>query len=284
MLYVPPGASVIGDFGQQTISSGTSPPTVTTFGVSVTSGSGAYGTYTQLFSAISQPAYGICLYISYGFQASRSAQVMNIGIDLAGGSSYTTYIPNIMISQAGAVAGGSGMHFYFPMYFPAGCSIGVATAGSLSQATRVAATLMQQPADPSSIRTASYAESIGVTTVSGVVVVPGASNAEGSWTSIGTTVNRNWWWQIGYQLINATWQANTFLIDLAVGDGTTFDIIQSNMAGTHNASNNSWSTHGYYAFGVERDIPAGSTLYARIQGGNASPTNFEVSIVACGGG
>jgi hypothetical protein len=85
-------------------------------------------------------------------------------------------------------------------------------------------------------------------------------------------------------LINATWQANTFLIDLAVGDGTTFDIIQSNMAGTHNASTNSWSTHGYYAFGVERDLPAGSTLYARIQGGNTTPTNFEVSIVGCGGG
>ena len=283
MLYTTSNASAIAEFSTQTTSNGATPST-TTFGVAPVNSVGSYGAYTQLFPAIGSAAYGILLHTYAGNTTGGNIQTLcRIGVDLAGGTSYTVLITDILVGSRGTIAVGSSGFYYYPMYIPQGATIGISyNSSSGVVAQRFSARLMQNPRDPETVRTASYTETIGAS--GGVAVTPG-STSDGAWTSIGTTTKQLWWWQLCWQYVSlATWVINSIHIDLAVGDGTNFDIIYSDQSGTASATTANHHSSGYWTVGAERDLPVGSTLYARIQGSNAAPSNFAVAVVGCGGG
>jgi hypothetical protein len=280
MLHVPLGAG----FGLITPSWGTTRPAAAN-GTAVTPATtNAWGTAVQLHTATTVDTYGILVNINSnaGSAASRNSAIQ-IGIDEAGGTTYIYRIGPILCGGAGAYnIGASGTTLYFPIFIPAGSTIAVQARGSVATAFRVGTILMQEYREPAVFRRASFTETIGVTlgaaTANGVTVTPGTT-AEGAWTTLGTTAKRLWHWQIGVQITTAdtAWGANVLHMDLAVGNATTKDIIMTDVLFTTDAAENLFLP----LHGTMYDVPAGSTIYGRIQN---SGTNDAYTMCAYGAG
>ena len=120
------------------------------WGTSVTPGNNTYGSYAALISgaSVTDDAHGILININ-SVSTSTAAKdcIVTIGIDPAGGASYTAFIEHLLCSCAGAYAsaqcGAGGVNYYFPVRVPSGSSI--AAKASVNNATvgtvRVAVTL-----------------------------------------------------------------------------------------------------------------------------------------------
>lgn len=237
--------------------------------VTVTPGaSNVMGSYVQAVSALAADCYGLEVWFGLnGVSATVRDTLCTIGVDPAGGSSYSDLIPNLSASAAAALSSGLGIRYYFPIFIKAGSTIGVkaqvnnATAGTLK--ARVLADT--QPTDTRLARAGSFVEAIGATAASsnGTAVTAGGA-AEGAWTLLGTTTKRTWWHQLGFCCSSTTFTGAQYAAELAVGDGTNFDILVRDMlVQTTTAEQVSF-------FNPERpknvrEIPASSSLYGRLQ-------------------
>jgi len=280
MLHVPVGANTFGGF---TNSWGTSRPS-STLGTSVTSATGAKGSWANVISTpTSDAAYGVLIWVHTSGASSQSRNyAMDIGVDEAGGTSYTVRIPDLLVGGAGSLtAGRAGVYYYFPLYVPPGSTIGARAWGSVTTAFRVGVQILQQPANPSVIRKGSFVEAYGVTASAGTSVTPGTTS-EGAWTSLGTTSSRVWWWQVGYQITTAdtTWGNAAIAVDLAVGDGSNFNIIISDMLVT-SSSAEALGNPPIQA-GVEFPVPSGTGVYVRAQH-SGTVDNPNIAAYALGG-
>lgn len=282
MLFVPIGSNTYG----ATLSSwGTTRPG-TTFGTSVTPGSGAKGSYaTALFSALSYPAYGIllCIYGSGASAASRN-YIMDVGIDPAGGTSYTVKIPDLLVGGSIAMntAGTSGgIWYFFPLYIPAGASVSVRAQGADTTAFRVGAQIFTKPINPAQIRKGLFVEAYGISGNTGTAITPGTTS-EGAWTQIGTTTKRVWWWQYGYQITTAdtSWANGQITLDVAVGDATNKQIVIADAI--LNTNSTECLGNPPLTAGVEYPVPASVNVYARAQH-SGTVDNPAVAIYAMGG-
>lgn len=281
MLHVPVGAN---SFGLTLPSWGTTRPAAAN-GTSVTPGTGAYGTYAQVGSDLVDDAYGLLININSNSASAASRNtVVKIGIDPAGGTTYTDRITGLLAGGAStyAVTGG-GVWYYFPLFVPAGAAIAAAAFGTVTTALRVGIIALQRPANPALVRCASYAETLGITGTAGTSVTPGTTS-EGAWTSIGTTARRLWWWQASLQVPSGdtAWNAATMHLDLGVGDGTaggTSVIIQDLpiVFSTAEVLANPPLTAG-----VEWAVPAGSSLYVRAQSSGTLDT-YTAAVYGAGG-
>jgi hypothetical protein len=237
-------------------------------------GTGNFGNWAALGSALTADAYGIFININSNTQSNNSRNtVVNIGIDEAGGTNYAVRIPQLIAGGASAYTIGGGTWYYFPLFIPAGSTVAAQARGTVTTALRVGALFYQQPLNPSMIRKGSFVEAVGIASNNnaGTSVAAGTTN-EGSWTLLGTTTNRCWWWQYGLQVSTAdtAWQGVGLHVDISVGNGTTFDIIiQDALIITNGAE---YINNLPITAGVEYDVPAGSNIYARIQtSGTADP-------------
>jgi len=284
MLYVPVGANT---FGLSTFSWGTTRPAAAQ-GVSVVpANTNAYGNWVQLFSALTYPSRGIAIVINSN-SASNAVRnsAIRLGIDEAGGTNYTEWIGGLLGGSAAPYnIGGAGVWYYFPIYIPAGSTVGVAARGTVTTAFRVGAWLQQQPYDSSMNRRGAFVETFGVTlgagSATGTTVTAGTT-AEGAWVQLGTTTNRCWWWQLGFQLGTADTNvgANVLHLDLAVGNVTTKDLIIQDYPVMTNATEQ--LTNGLTTAGCEFDVPAGSTIYGRVQNSGTNDI-YQISAYGLGG-
>jgi hypothetical protein len=207
--------------------------------------------------------------------------IVDIGVDLAGGTSYTAVIDDLLAGGASSYTVSAGVWYYFPLFIPAGAAVAARARGTNATAIRVGAIFMQRPSNPSQFRKGSFVETVGANGIVGTAVTSGTTN-KGSWTSLGTTTKRCWFWQLGVQ-VNASdtaWGAVGVHGDLAVGDGTSYDVIildQPFLTTTGETSTNPPIT-----VGCEWDVPAGSTLYARLQCSGTADT-YGVTAYGCGG-
>jgi hypothetical protein len=286
MLYVPGGANVFGYVSSSV--AGTRP--AATQGTSVTPGTAGFGAYTQVGLDLTDDSYGILIGINSNSanNASRRA-VVNIGVDLAGGTTFTTVIPNLVGGGAPSyITEGTAQYYFFPIFIPAGASVGAQAYASVATAFRVFTQFYHKPLNPSARRTATYAESIGESTFEGTNFTPSVTAANGTWTLMGTTVRDLWWWQVGVQgtASDTSYAANTtILVDVGVGDGTVagteiilkdIPIRQGNAAESFNNT--------LLLGGCEYQVPAGSSIYIRGQNSGANETgNYNSVIVAAGG-
>lgn len=286
MLFVPNGGN---DLGAVLSAGATRPGTTANYGTSITPGTGnAYGTFSQVGNDLTQDCYGVLINTNNVFAtATFRVAAIQLAVDYAGTTTFATPLINdLVVSMANNYAGGGVWH-YFPIFIPAGAAVGVAGRSSAATTFGVNIRYMTAPMNPSMIKRASYVDAIGATfgagTITGTSVTPGTT-AEGAWTAIGSaTTKRYWWWQVGYQHSDTTMTALNYHLDIAVGDGTNFDIIYADQyvrtTGSETFENVPMIT------GVEKLVPAGSQLYCRIQnaGANENAGSFQVVIHGCGG-
>lgn len=266
MLYVPAGFNT---FGLHTPSWGTTRPSAT-FMTSVTPAVGSFGSWYQVGSDLAYDCYGVLIAINNNFASAAGRNTMlNVGVDLAGGTSFTSVIPDLICGSVDSyIAGGrsgNGAWYYFPLFIPAVASVGVQAQGTVATAFYCGMMFLHKPLDPSHLRLGSFAEAIGYgTRPNGTSITPGTTS-EGAWTSLGTTTKKLWWWQLGMQIPSAdtTWGGGAMHVDLAVGDASNKDVIIQDMAINFSASEGLMNTNPFV--GVERAVPASSTIYARAQ-------------------
>jgi hypothetical protein len=205
--------------------------------------------------------------------------LMDVGIDPAAGTSYTTIIADLMVSCAGDQ--NPGISYYFPLHIPAGASIAVraavnnATAGTM----RVFAVLQGEPRNPDVSRKGHVVESIGITgaSSSGTAVTSGTAS-EGSWTSLGTVTRQAWWWQAGFGVSDSTMVTQTYGMDLSAGSaGGDTMLIEEQLVGTTSAETVATRCpQGLTA----RGVAAGSTVYGRLQCSGTADSNLSMAAYA----
>jgi hypothetical protein len=286
MLYVPGGANVFGYVSSST--AGTRPAAAQ--GTSITPGTAGFGTALQVGLDLTDDSYGILIGINSNSANNASRRtVVNIGVDLAGGTTFTTVIPNLVAGGAPSfITEGIAQYYYFPIFIPAGASVGASAFGSVGTAIRVFAQFYHKPLNPSARRTATYAESIGESTFEGTNFVPSVTAANGTWTSIGTTIRDLWWWQVGVQgtASDSSYAANTtILVDVGVGDGTVAgtEVILKDIPIRQGSAAESFNNIPLLG-GCEYQVPAGSNIYIRGQNSGANETgNYNAVVVAAGG-
>lgn len=286
MLFVPFGA----DFQKIVSSHGTTRPAAS-FGAVVTPGaSNVYGSYATILTGANNTddSYGILINAnSNAVTTAARDTIMTIGLDAAGGTTFTTFIADLLVSCAGPyVAGkGCGIWYFFPVFIKAGSTIGAkasvnnATAGTLACNVR----LLCQPRHPDAVRVGSFVDTFGIetSTSSGTAVTAGTTS-EGAWTQLGSNATKAYWfWQLGFGMNNTVMGGVSLHGDLAIGDGTNLKIaIQDELCATSTAEE--LSTH---KTSPDREAIAasGDGVYGRLQCSGASSTGRSMAAYGVGG-
>lgn len=259
-------------------------------GISVVPGaSNAEGAWTAMASSanIAQDVYGFFISVCNGYTSGQQKDhLLDIGVDPAGGTSYTAIINNIVCGQSPDPTNGPRV-FYCPMFIKAGSSVAARVQGSNATAgtVRISMVFYGRPSNPEQVLVGQYSETIGTITGSaGVAFTPG-TGAEGSWVSLGTTTRSLWWIQLGFQVSNGTITAHYTHMDLAYGDASNKVMIIEDYfiayAGTaEDGRLENSSLHFLEGF---CEVPAGATLYVRGWSDVAPPTGYNAVAIGIGG-
>lgn len=261
-------------------------------GLQITAGtSNSEGSWTEIATSSNITADITCftLWLVALSGTGDRQMLIDIGIDPAGGTSYTAIISNIVcgnmpINQAGLP--NYGIKFVFPMHIPAGSSVAVRAQGSSGTAQTVYVNMefWGSPSAPHAFPCASFSETIGtITNSQGVSFTPG-NVSDGSWVSLGTTSSSLWWWQLCYSIGNATIGSRYTFIELAWGDGSNKHLI---MKASHSGTTSEVvvDTAGANSFFMNcyHPVPAGATLYVRGRCSTSPETGYNAVAVGLGG-
>lgn len=258
-------------------------------GTSLTPGNNTYGSYAAILSALSDDTYWIEININSGATAAAARDMLvTIGVDPAGGTSYTDTINHLLGSCASAYQSGStpcgGIWYRFPLRIRAGstvaakASVNNATVGTVSVAMKA----WGRPSRPELVRVGSFVRTFGETTASsrGTTVTPGGAS-EGSYVQLGSALAESlWYWEFGLGVNSGTMVNAAHEVDIAVGDASNKKIVISNgLVLECSAESIAKLPNGAHGSAVSGDL-----VYGRIQTGpgNAAGT---VSLIAygCGG-
>ena len=221
-----PGASGFGSFADNYGSTFTEAG----LGTSLTAGGSAHtknATPTQLIagSSITTDIYGLSIRFQNGFLAANARRFLtDIYVDPAGGTSWEAAprIANLVTNCCSMTQGGT--EYFFPLYIPAGYSIGATCQSETASATiRIAVRAFMGPDTPWAHFCGTRVKTFGATTAStsGTAFTPGASGAKGSYSSsLGTTTDELWWWQLGVVSTDGSQTAVQYFMDLAFGDAS----------------------------------------------------------------
>jgi hypothetical protein len=201
------------------------------FGTSITPGNNTFPAYTQIMTATSDEAFMIEININANDVSTAARDTLvTIGFDFAGGTTYAdmTIADLIGSCATGFISGagvlGIGMTYRFPVRVPAGTTIAAkasvnnATVGTLS----VWVKLFCKPDRPELVRYGTFVRTYGATeaTSTGTAITPGTTS-DGTYVDLGAISDDIWAWEVGYGINNATINARSIHVDLAVGDATT---------------------------------------------------------------
>lgn len=287
MIVVP-----VNEFGQpiESVVDGTRP--VATIGTSVTPtqnnmGTAAFGTLLS-GASLTDDCYEleVCVH-TVGVAGLARDCVVRIGLDPAGGTSFTTTLVDLVCGPAavysstgGALAGG--VWHRLPVRIRAGTSIGAAATVNSATLTaiRVLCRVKRRPSDPRAY-VGSYVDSFGVTLASsmGTSITPGTAS-EGAWTQIGAALTRPLrWLDFGYGVDNTVMNNGCHHVDIAAGDASNKRIIIANHPIFQTANEVIVKPRG----GEWCDVGIGETLFARSQAGGTLETGHSVAIYGVGG-
>jgi hypothetical protein len=258
------------------------------YGTSITPGNNTFPAYVSLISGanVLYDVWGIRIVVnSVNVSASAKDCLVNIGIDEAGGTSFTTKIANLICSNATSLNTGGVVQYYFPLKIAAGSSIGA--QASVNNATvgtvRVWITIFGRPTNPEYITAGSYVTSIGAVTASSAgTAVTAGTTSEGAWTLLGTPTVPHWWWQCGFGINNATMALLQYAMDLSAGDGTN----QRNLITDLMVTTTTTESVGYnnYSLGqCEADVPANTGIYGRLWCSGTPDTGVGMIAYGLGG-
>lgn len=248
------------------------------------------GSWVQVASAtnIANDVDGFHLMI-HGYSAATNTRtaLVDVGVDPAGGTSYTELISDILVG--GVPTGTSNtLEMFFPIKIKKGSTVAVrqlARWGAISM--RVATRFFGSPTSKGIFPVGSYSETLGsgVTIPKGTEFTPGNA-ADGTWTSLGVTTKPLWWWQLGYSIYNTVVTAEYTYLELGTGDGTAAGTIPffrqqhggstSEICSLYDKTNLLWNM-AYFP------VPAGQTIYVRGRCTNAPDTNYNAVAIGVGG-
>lgn len=266
-------------------------PTAGSQGTSITPGaSHVYGSYTEVLSAaqITVDGYELELLISNaGVSATARVAMVTLGIDTAGGTSWTDFVADIAVGPAsGQFATGStgGVRVRLPVRVPAGSSLAVKAKSSTAAVTAIRAqiVLKTQPTEPEFLRIGTFVRTFGAVPANsrGTTIVPGTA-AEGVWTEIGTLAEDLFAWDFAYCIEDATTTGAAIInVDIGVGPDAlnVRPIIRNSPVYT-------WSTEGidkfagWAAYGAGA---AGEKVWARAQATALDDSN-SITVHGVGG-
>ena len=274
MLFVPGGANSFA-----AIESNASGRPSATQGTAVTPAVGSKGAWAQCIASLSADTFGllICINSNAASAASRNS-VVDVGIGTAGNE--VVLIPDLIAGNASGYSS-SGMWYWFPVTIPAGTRVAVRSQGTVTTAFRVFVQALQKPGNPSQFKKASYVEAIGMTVPQGTTI-PVGTTSEGAWTLLGTTTQDCWHWQVAGQVSSADTShvAAAVHMDLAVGDGTNFQILMDSVLLC--TSTAEFANMSLAVIPCEMFVPAGSSIYARAQSSGNADTFFMAAYGAGG--
>lgn len=261
-----------------------------TIGTSVTPGtSNAKGSWTQVASSgsIAQDIYAFYMQIFAGSTASsQKDQLFDVGVDPAGGTSYTAIISNLDVGESPSLSQAGAREFAFPFFIKAGSSVAVRVAGSNATAgtVRVAMKFYGNPSRPETFPVGQYSETLGTISGSaGPSITPGNAT-DGSWLDLGATTRDLWWWQLGYGISNSTITAEYTYFELAWGDASNKHTIFKIMhGGTTSESCGAAAQTNLLSWASYQPVPAGTHIYVRARTNNSPDTGYHVNAVGIGG-
>ncbi len=275
MLWLPSN-----DFGSIVSSVSSTRPNAA-LGTTITPGNNTNGSYASVLSTLADDAYGLLINVNSNTTAANARDtLMTIGFDPAGGTSFTDKITDLLVSLACALSLGHGLYYYFPLFIPAGTSIGAkasvnnATVGTL----KTFMTAFCRPRRP--VKTGKYVVTYGNTAASssGTAVTSGTTN-EGAWTLLGTVGanDRPFFWQLGYGQNQSAMASEIFHCDLGIGDGTNMKtVIQDQIFAASNAE--------YVVGGVQMGghgiARPNDGVYGRMQTSGSTTTNLSMAAYA----
>ncbi|WP_372810099.1 hypothetical protein [Litorivivens sp.] len=260
------------------------------YGTLCTKATNAYGTWTSLISgaSVAHDIYAVYININRIGGGAASDTICNIGIDPAGGTSFTTLIPDLLCSAAAVYAASfngasGGISYYFPIFIPAGSSVGAqfSTNGAVNNPYAML-TLYGQPSRPDAINVGRWVDSYGITAASssGTAVTPGTSSP-GSWTSLGTPSRSGWYTQVGLGINDSTMAAEAYLCDLAAGDASNKRILtEHNLFATDTLEQMGNCYRDEQCYGM---VTTSDTLYGRIQASATGNSNLSLAAYVLGG-
>ena len=262
----------------------------TGIGTVVTSGGSidAQGTAVELISGANASAdiWEVCVSVYRGnTSGADSSLLLELLIDPAGGTSYSTWIPEYPVGNADG-ANSPGLQMWFPRFAPAGSSIAARTRGLVASTTcEVRIEAFMKPTRPEMLLRGTYAEQIGTRTNSRGVTIGtiGVTGSEGTWVSLGTTAKALHWIGLAVNFHDSVIQSGFHWFDLAYGDATNKNIIAQNIP-LHGST-----TEILYRQLIPDDfhfchIPASTNIYVRGSTHLASADVCNALAVGIGGG
>ncbi len=252
-------------------------------GVTVTGDGTAHvkGAWVQLLSALAFDGYFLQVSIR-GTRASATdtSALLDIGVDPAGGTSYTVVVPNIAAGSRVDVINSNPIFadFSIPVYIPSGSTVAARIQSVITTITAEVAVVVEgghPTGNPIPVQglVVDYGTNTSASTVVGLTNA--SANVEGAWTQIvASTTHPHRGLSVGLQLISA-FAANAFnLIDIGIGASSSEVALIEDIALLTSSFE---QIKGTFPSGVwiERPIPEGSRLSARAQ---SSTTNAQQDI------
>jgi len=257
-----------------------------TLGQTVTPGSSdTKGAWADLMAGtVTRNTHVLRLHINTGRVSGQARPILvDIGIDVAGGTTYTVIVPNLNGGNAGPWGTGNwdmgGFLYQFPIFIPAGArlaaraQVGNATAGTL----RVAASLYSV-ARPELFSMGTFVDAVGIDLANsrGVAITSG-DGVKGSWVSLGVVAREAWWFQGSLSHDFNTLTGQTYYIDFALGTAGTKRIIVKDQKFSVSGSTDEQCSGELLGAAVR--MPVGIELWARsavTPGGTTSGWNTTV--------
>jgi hypothetical protein len=243
--------------------------------------SNVYGNWTRLHTNSSDISTEIWMaefsLLGGSTSGQDKSQLLDIGVDPAGGTSYVSIFGDTAAAGAAATkamvfghsptVGNSGPSsiVMLPLRIPSGSTVAARVQGSNATAgtVYVCMRLFGKPSLPEMFPRGHVAEIIGAITNSGGVSFTPGNAADGDWTSLGTTVRALFWFQLCVQLSLDTQNARYYWFELAYGDGTNYVTILKESRWTGGSESQQRGAAGSELFQSYCHVPAGATLYVR---------------------
>lgn len=258
----------------------TTRPANTAFGTQVTAFQNAFTSWTAVGSALSSTSGYLLMWLTEGNTATASkSTVLRLGIDTAGGTSFTAVGDFLIGPTSQYNVGGSKSIIFLPYSIPAGATVGMSASVNNATPGTLYASFHAPPIAGGAALLGTAIESVGLTLASssGTAVTAGQA-AEGAWTSLGTLTNAARYMGVGASVGNGTTNGLVYHLDLSWSPDagvTKYLLVEDQRMITSSNESVAWESMNLplaYA-----DIPAGATIYARAQCSGAPDAGFTMA-------
>lgn len=254
----------------------------TTDGTSTTPGNNTKGSYSSAIISganMAADAWWVDVWVGSGAgSAAARDTLVDIGMDPAGGTSYSVIIPDLVAPSSAPYATFGGIHYGFPLHIPAGASI--AARSSVNNATggtpRVAVRVLGRPCCPELLWKGQQVDAIGIVSASsrGTTITSGTTS-DGTFTSLGTSPARQARYvEVGMSINNAAMAALGYHLDVGWGVSTGDTVIAQDVLVSTTAAEQVSKPWMQGAFCL---VPPSSNIYGRMQCSGTADTGLAMA-------